>query len=81
MLDLLFTERLYNKIMGDPRYTRKFWSFYWRAALPYAVLAAIAVILFCVSGVQESFLVMFVPVLLLIACAVPAGHWMRHHTK
>lgn len=79
MLDYLITERLYNKIMEDPKYAHKFWSFFWRAAMPYWVLFAAAALAFAVTGMPDQFAVLFVTVLLVIGNAVPIAHWVQHH--
>ena len=81
MLDLFLTERLYQRILQDPRYTHKFWSFYWRAALPYAVLFVAVLLFAAVSGVQEPFTLMLGIVILLMGAVLPAVQWIAHRRK
>ena len=81
MLDLFLTERLYQKIMADPRYTHKFWSFYWRAALPYGILFVAVMLLCAVTGFSDLFSMMLGIFVFLTATVLPAAQWIAHHRK
>ena len=71
MLDLFFGEKLFDRVMSNPKIRNKFWGYFWRAALVIAgSMAVVFLLVFALAAFMQGGLTLSGPMILILIAAI-----------